>query len=76
MGRNMFGPGRGEWDLEWKGWWGPESRYHASVFVLTHHGRGPLETGGGTTFTFVTEGPESALAQARWAAGPPSTWWT
>ena len=69
MGRNMFGPGR-------KGWWGPESRYHAPVFVLTHPRRGPLEMDGGTTFTFVTDGPESALAQARRAAGPPSTWWT
>jgi dihydrofolate reductase len=69
MGRNMFGPGRGEWDLEWKGWWGPEPPYHAPVFVLTHHPREPLEMDGGTTFTFVTDGPESALAQARRAAG-------
>ena len=69
MGRNMFGPGRGEWDLEWKGWWGPEPPYHAPVFVLTHHRREPLEMDGGTTFTFVTDGPESALAQARQAAG-------
>ena len=69
MGRNMFGPGRGEWDLEWKGWWGPEPPYHAPVFVLTHHPREPLEMDGGTTFTFVTDGPESALAQARAAAG-------
>jgi dihydrofolate reductase len=69
MGRNMFGPGRGEWDLEWKGWWGPEPPYHAPVFVLTHHPREPLEMDGGTTFTFVTDGPESALAQARGAAG-------
>ncbi|HEX2402148.1 MAG TPA: dihydrofolate reductase family protein [Mycobacterium sp.] len=69
MGRNMFGPGRGEWDLEWKGWWGPEPPYHAPVFVLTHHPREPLEMDGGTTFTFVTDGPASALAQARAAAG-------
>jgi dihydrofolate reductase len=68
MGRNMFGSGRGEWDLEWRGWWGPEPPYHAPVFVLTHHPRGPLEMDGGTTFTFVTDGPESALAQARRAA--------
>jgi dihydrofolate reductase len=69
MGRNMFGPGRGEWDLDWKGWWGPEPPYHAPVFVLTHHHRDPLEMDGGTTFTFVTDGPESALAQATAAAG-------
>jgi dihydrofolate reductase len=69
MGRNMFSPGRGEWDLDWQGWWGPEPPYHAPVFVLTHHRREPLEMAGGTTFTFVTEGPESALAQARAAAG-------
>jgi len=69
MGRNMFGPGRGEWDLEWKGWWGSEPPYHAPVYVLTHHRREPLEMDGGTTFTFVTDGPESALAQARRTAG-------
>jgi len=56
MGRNMFGPGRGEWDLEWKGWWGSEPPYHAPVYVLTHHRREPLEMDGGTTFTFVTDG--------------------
>jgi dihydrofolate reductase len=69
MGRNMFSPGRGEWDLDWKGWWLPEPPYHAPVFVLSHHRREPLEMDGGTTFTFVTDGPESALAQARRAAG-------
>jgi dihydrofolate reductase len=69
MGRNMFGPGRGEWDLDWKGWWGDDPPYHAPVFVLTHHPREPLTMQGGTTFTFVTDGPESALAQAREAAG-------
>jgi dihydrofolate reductase len=69
MGRNMFGPGRGEWDLEWKGWWGDEPPYHGPVFVLTHHAREPLTMQGGTTFTFVTDGIESALAQARAAAG-------
>jgi dihydrofolate reductase len=69
MGRNMFGPGRGEWDLEWKGWWGSEPPYHAPVYVLTHHRREPLEMDGDTTFTFVTGGPDSALAQARRAAG-------
>lgn len=69
LGRNMFSPGRGEWDLEWRGWWGDEPPYHAPVFVLTHYPREPLVMEGGTTFTFVTDGPESALAQAREAAG-------
>jgi len=69
MGRNMFGPIRGEWDLSWTGWWGDEPPYHAPVFVLTHHARQPLTMQGGTTFTFVTDGIESALAQARAAAG-------
>jgi dihydrofolate reductase len=69
MGRNMFAPGRGEWDLDWTGWWGPEPAYRAPVFVLTHHPREPLEMDGGTTYMFVTDGPESALAQVRAAAG-------
>jgi dihydrofolate reductase len=69
MGRNMFSPGRGAWDEEWLGWWGPEPPYHAPVFVLTHHPREMLVMEGETTFTFVTDGPESALAQARAAAG-------
>jgi len=69
MGRNMFGPIRGEWDLSWQGWWGEEPPYHGPVFVLTHHPREPLTMQGGTTFTFVTEGIEAALAQARAAAG-------
>jgi dihydrofolate reductase len=68
MGRNMFGPGRGGWDEEWKGWWGDEPPYHAPVFVLTHHPRAPLPMQGGTTFYFVTDGVESALALAREAA--------
>jgi dihydrofolate reductase len=53
MGRNMFGPGRGAWDLDWRGWWGDEPPYHAPVFVLTHHERASLEMEGGTTFHFV-----------------------
>jgi dihydrofolate reductase len=69
MGRNMFGPIRGEWDEEWNGWWGPEPPYRAPVFVLTHHAREPQPMAGGTTFTFVTDGIESALEQARAAAG-------
>jgi len=70
MGRNMFGPvGGGDWgDGSWKGWWGENPPYHHPVFVLTHHPREPLEMEGGTTFTFVTDGIESALGQAREAA--------
>jgi dihydrofolate reductase len=68
MGRNMFGPGRGGWDLDWKGWWGDEPPYHAPVFVLTHHPRQPLTMDGGTTFYFATDGLESALEQAKQAA--------
>jgi dihydrofolate reductase len=69
MGRNMFSPGRGDWDLDWKGWWGDDPPYHAPTFVLTHHPREPVDMEGGTTFIFVTEGIESALEQARAAAG-------
>jgi dihydrofolate reductase len=70
MGRNMFGPVRSEWpDDSWKGWWGDTPPYHVPVFVLTHHARPPLEMEGGTVFHFVTDGIESALAQARAAAG-------
>jgi dihydrofolate reductase len=69
MGRNMFGPDRGEWDLDWHGWWGPEPPYHGPVFVLAHRERDPLPMEGGTTFHFVTDGIESALEQARAAAG-------
>jgi len=70
MGRNMFGPIRGDWpDDEWKGWWGPNPPYHHPVFVLTHHARDPITMDGGTTFNFVTDGIESALEQATAAAG-------
>jgi len=69
MGRNMFGPIRGEWDLEWNGWWGAEPPYHAPVFVLTNHPRASLTMEGGTTFHFVTDGIHAALALARAAAG-------
>jgi dihydrofolate reductase len=69
LGRNMFGPVRGPWkDDSWKGWWGDNPPYHMPVFVLTHHARAPLRMEGGTTFHFVTDGPESALRQAREAA--------
>jgi dihydrofolate reductase len=69
MGRNMFGPVRGDWDRQWNGWWGDDPPFHAPVFVLTHHAREPQPMDGGTTYYFVTEGIESALAQARAAAG-------
>jgi len=70
MGRNMYGPVRGEWgDSDWKGWWGDEPPFHAPVFVLTHHEHEPIEMEGGTTFYFVTEGIESAIAQAKEVAG-------
>src|SRR6187200_1795732 len=69
MGRNMFGGGPGPWDESWRGWWGDDPPYHHPVFVLTHHPRGPVEMDGGTTFYFVTDGIESALEQARQAAG-------
>jgi dihydrofolate reductase len=69
MGRNMFGPVRGAWDREWNGWWGDDPPFHAPVFVLTHHARDPQPMAGGTTYSFVTDGIESALTQARAAAG-------
>jgi dihydrofolate reductase len=69
MGRNMFSAGRGEWDQAWRGWWGEDPPFHAPVFVLTHYAREPLVMEGGTTFTFVTDGVESAVARAREAAG-------
>jgi len=69
MGRNMFGGGPGPWsEPPWNGWWGDEPPFRHPVFVLTHHAREPLELGA-TTFFFVTDGIESALAQARAAAG-------
>jgi dihydrofolate reductase len=70
LGRNMFGPVRGEWpDDQWKGWWGDNPPYHAPTFILTHYPRPPIEMLGGTTFHFVTDGIESALQKAREAAG-------
>jgi dihydrofolate reductase len=75
MGRNMFGPIRGPWpDESWRGWWGEDPPYHHPVFVLTHHAREPLEMAGGTTFHFVTDGIESALARAQHAAGGQDIW--
>ena len=70
LGRNMFGPIRGEWpDETWKGWWGGNPPYHAPTFILTHHARAPIVMEGGTTFHFVTDGIKAALAQAKAAAG-------
>jgi dihydrofolate reductase len=70
LGRNMFGPVRGPWpDESWKGWWGENPPYHVPVFVLTHHARPSLKMEGGTTFHFVTDGIEAALARAQEAAG-------
>jgi dihydrofolate reductase len=70
LGRNMFGPVRGEWpDDSWKGWWGDNPPYHAPTFVLTHHARKPIVMEGGTTFHFVTDGIHAALERARDAAG-------
>lgn len=70
MGRNMFGGHPGPWraDAPWNGWWGDEPPFHHPVFVLTHHPRPPLCCAGGTIFTFVGDGIESALTQARVAA--------
>jgi dihydrofolate reductase len=71
MGRRMFSGGEGPWedDPNADAWWGDDPPFHHPVFVLTHHERAPVAKDGGTTFTFVTDGVESALAQAREAAG-------
>lgn len=70
LGRNMFGPIRGDWSgTNWKGWWGGNPPYHVPVFVLTHHARPSIEMEGGTTFHFITEGIHEALEQACKAAG-------
>jgi dihydrofolate reductase len=69
MGRNMFGPIRGDWGAEeWKGWWGDDPPFHHPVFVLTHHAHEPIEMQGGTTFYFATDGIEAALQRAFEAA--------
>jgi dihydrofolate reductase len=71
MGRRMFSGGEGPWedDPVADGWWGDEPPFHAPVFILTHHAREPVTKQGGTTYTFVTDGIEAALEQARAAAG-------
>ncbi len=69
LGRNMFGPAGDDWGgPDWKGWWGDDPPYHAPTFILTHHPRAPIVMEGGTTFHFVTDGIEAALAQAKAAA--------
>jgi dihydrofolate reductase len=75
MGRNMFGGGAGAWGNDpWQGWWGDDPPYHHPVFVLTRYPREPLAMKGGTTFHFVPDGIESALAQARDAARGQDIW--
>src|SRR5262249_49948687 len=64
MGRNMFGPIRGPWLEDWRGWWGDEPPYHAPVFVLTHYEHEPIELEGGTIFHFVTDGFYAAFSRA------------
>jgi len=69
MGRNMFGPIRGQWpDNKWKGWWGDNPPYHTQVFVLTHHPRESITMEAGTIFHFITDGIEIALDRAKEAA--------
>ena len=69
MGRNKFGPQRGQWtDEEWRGWWGDDPPFHTPVFVLTHYPRPPIEMKGGTTFHFIDASPSEALEVAREAA--------
>ena len=71
MGRRMFSGGEGPWENDpvAGGWWGEEPPFGVPVFVLTHHARQPVELQGETAFTFVSEGVEAALEQARAAAG-------
>jgi dihydrofolate reductase len=75
MGRGKFGPAtRGPWgDDPWRGWWGEDPPFRKPVFVLTHHEREPLILSD-TTFTFVTDGIESALEQAAAPTSSTSTW--
>ena len=76
MGRNMFGGHPGPWDdaEPWRGWWGDNPPFQHPVYVLTHHPREPLQFDNGTTFTFVTDGIESALKQARTGAAGRDIW--
>jgi dihydrofolate reductase len=69
MGRKMFDAEEGDWDLDWRGWWGEDPPYHAPTFILCQRPRPSIEMEGGTVFHFVTEGIEAALERAREAAG-------
>src|SRR6202167_5806827 len=70
LGRNMFGPIRGEWpDENWKGWWGDNPPYHAPTFILTHYPRAPIVMEGGTTFPFMSREIDEPLMQVKAAAG-------
>ena len=71
MGRRMFSGGEGPWEADPNahGWWGDDPPFHVPVFVLTHHARETVTKEGGTSFSFVTDGIEAALEQARAAAG-------
>ncbi|MEX2195726.1 MAG: dihydrofolate reductase family protein [Thermoleophilaceae bacterium] len=70
MGRRMFNGDQGPWgDEPSMGWWGDEPPFHMPVFVITHHPRETEQMQGGTSFTFITDGIEAALEQARAAAG-------
>ncbi len=71
MGRKMFSGGSGSWENDGNadGWWGDTPPFHAPVFILTKHARETVNKEGGTTFTFVTDGIESAFKQAKEAAG-------
>jgi dihydrofolate reductase len=69
LGRNMFTPERGDWNFEWKGWWGPNPPYHTPIYVLSHFPRPSLEMDGGNVFHFITGGIHEALEKARAAAG-------
>src|SRR3954464_7143021 len=64
MGRNMFGPIRGSWDEDWRGWGGDEPPYHAPAFVLNHHARNPIEMAGGPPFPFGPHRCDAAFEQA------------
>ena len=69
MGAGMFGLHAHPGDPDWQGWWGPNPPFGVPVFVLTHEQRPTLEMAGGTTFHFLQDTPEDALALAQKAAG-------
>ncbi len=61
MGKRMFDAGEQAWP--------EDAPFHTPVYVVTHEKRDPWQRPGGTTFHFVNEGIESAIDQAREAAG-------